>query len=45
MVLCNCLDDYEEKIREQRERFEVTAKQGARLYFAVQDLKLLDDMY
>ena len=35
----------EEKIREQREKFEVTAKQGARLYFAVQDLKLLDDMY
>lgn len=23
----------------------MTAKQGARLYFAVQDLKLLDDMY
>lgn len=28
-----------------REKFEETAKQGARLYFAVQDLKLLDDMY
>ena len=28
-----------------REKFEETAKQGARLYFAVQDLKILDDMY
>ena len=28
----------EEKIREFREKFEMTAKQGARLYFAVQDL-------
>ena len=35
----------EAKIREMREKFEETAKQGARLYFAVQDLKQLNDMY
>lgn len=35
----------EDKIREFREKFEATAKQGARLYFAVQDLQMLDDMY
>ena len=35
----------EEKIKEFRERFKNTAKQGARLYFAVQDLKVLDPMY
>jgi len=35
----------EDQIRAFREKFESTAKQGARLYFAVQDLQMLDDMY
>lgn len=35
----------EERIKEMREKFVDTAKQGARLYFAVQDMQMLDEMY
>ena len=35
----------EEAIRESRQKFTDAAKQGARLYFAIQDLKMLDSMY
>ena len=36
---------FDEKIKKNRENFEPVALQGAKLYFAVQDLSMLDPMY